>query len=461
MKGITGSRSAGGILLLTDHDDRACCVLGTSLADGPQHRPGEAADSPTADDEKFGPFGGLDQRLRRVALDKVFLQPWRLPARKDGAQLLREPLPRLLQIEVRVDRRSAPAPGGRRVPDIDRLHGTADHPCVMHRPPQRGTGGRRSVHAHDHPWNKFRGLHGDLTQQGLPVLHVARTGASEEGPTGPGRAIGAGSGSGRSAHDVPGGMGEPGSDGKPSQAVEDVMHGSVYTVSDVMTRTVVALAAGATFKEIVRTVEGQRISALPVVDTRKRVIGVVSEADLLRKEEFRDSAPDRGPRARPPEGLEKAQAITAADLMTFPAVTVHPGATLAQAARLMARHKIKRLPVVDDDGVLRGIVSRSDLLRVFLRPDHDIAEEIRHEVLAGRLPDGIDSVRVEVNEGVVTLTGRVPDTSVVPLAVRLVRSVEGVVDVRPELTGPPHRPALEPDLAQEEEGRRSTPQPRA
>ncbi|MEU3090458.1 CBS domain-containing protein [Streptomyces massasporeus] len=239
------------------------------------------------------------------------------------------------------------------------------------------------------------------------------------------------------------------------------MHGSVYTVSDVMTRTVVALAAGATFKEIVRTVEGQRISALPVVDTHKRVVGVVSEADLLRKEEFRDSAPDRGPRARPPEGLEKAQAITAADLMTFPAVTVHPGATLAQAARLMARRKIKRLPVVDDEGVLRGIVSRSDLLRVFMRPDHDIAQEIRHEILAGRLPDGIDSVRVEVDEGVVTLTGRVPDTSVVPLAVRLVRSVEGVVDVRPELTGPPHRPALEPDLAREEEERRYTRQPRA
>ncbi|MGW7496306.1 CBS domain-containing protein [Streptomyces luteogriseus] len=209
-----------------------------------------------------------------------------------------------------------------------------------------------------------------------------------------------------------------------------------------MTRTVVALAAGANFKEIVRTVEGQRISALPVVDTRKRVVGVVSEADLLRKEEFRDSAPGRGPRARPPEGLEKAQAVTAADLMTSPPVTVHPDATVARAARLMARRKVKRLPVVDDDGVLRGIVSRSDLLRVFLRPDHDIAREIRHEVLAGRLPDGIDSVRVEVNEGVVTLTGSVPDTSVVPLAVRLVRSVEGVVDVRPELTGPPHRPSL-------------------
>ncbi|MFH9861108.1 CBS domain-containing protein [Streptomyces sp. NPDC017202] len=225
------------------------------------------------------------------------------------------------------------------------------------------------------------------------------------------------------------------------------MTGSEYRVSDVMTRTVVALAAGATFKDIVRTVEVQRISALPVLDSGNRVLGVVSEADLLRKEEFRDSAPDRGPRARPPAGLEKAQAVTAADLMTSPAVTVRPDATLAQAARAMARHGVKRLPVVDGDGVLKGIVSRSDLLRVFLRSDRDIAEEVRREVVLGRFPDPIESVGVEVHEGVVTLTGRVRDLSVVPLAVRLVRSVEGVVDVRCALTGPPHRPALEPDIS--------------
>lgn len=225
------------------------------------------------------------------------------------------------------------------------------------------------------------------------------------------------------------------------------MTGSEYRVSDVMTRTVVALAAGATFKDIVRTVEVQRISALPVLDTGNRVVGVVSEADLLRKEEFRDSVPDRGARARPPAGLEKARAVTAADLMTSPAVTVRPDATLAQAARAMARHGVKRLPVVDGDGVLKGIVSRSDLLRVFLRSDRDIAEEVRREVVLGRFPDPIESVGVEVHEGVVTLTGRVRDLSVVPLAVRLVRSVEGVVDVRCALTGPPHRPALEPDIS--------------
>lgn len=100
----------------------------------------------------------------------------------------------------------------------------------------------------------------------------------------------------------------------------------------------------------------------------------------------------------------------------------------------MARHGVKRLPVVDDRGVLIGIVSRSDLLKVFLRSDEAIAQEVRHQVVAGRFPVPLDSVRVRVREGVVTLAGEVADTSVVPLALRLVRSVEGVVDVRSEIT---------------------------
>jgi CBS-domain-containing membrane protein len=225
------------------------------------------------------------------------------------------------------------------------------------------------------------------------------------------------------------------------------MQGSQYTVSDVMTGTVVALAGGATFKEIVRTMRQWGVSALPVLDDRRRVIGVVSEADLLRKEEFRDR--DAEPPGRPdrPPGAAKAVAVTAGELATVPPVTVRADATLARAARLMARHGVKRLPVVDDDGVLSGIVSRSDLLKVFLRDDEDIAEEIRRHVVTGRFPLPFASVDVEVREGVVTLTGQVPDTSLVPLAERLVRSVEGVVDVRSEVTGPRRRPVLEPDLA--------------
>ncbi|MGV9343584.1 CBS domain-containing protein [Streptomyces spiralis] len=224
------------------------------------------------------------------------------------------------------------------------------------------------------------------------------------------------------------------------------MQDSQYTVGDVMTPTVVALAGGATFKEIARTMRQWGVSAMPVLDGFGRVVGVVSEADLLRKEEFRDSDPDwPGERPRPADAA-RARAVTAEELMSTPAVTVHPGAGLARAARLMARHGVKRLPVVGDDGVLTGIVSRCDLLKVFLRSDEDIAEEVRRQVVAGRFPVTPDALRVTVREGVVTLTGRVPDTSLMPLAVRLVRSVEGVVDVRCLLAGPPRRPALEPDL---------------
>ncbi|MGW5128672.1 CBS domain-containing protein [Streptomyces sp. NPDC004069] len=229
------------------------------------------------------------------------------------------------------------------------------------------------------------------------------------------------------------------------------MQGSQYTVGDVMTPTVVALAGGAMFKEIVRTMEQWGVSAMPVLDGRGRVLGVVSEADLLRKEELRDNDPalPGGP-PRPVAGSRsaKARAVTAEELMNTPAVTVHPAAPLGRAARLMARHGVKRLPVVGDDGVLVGIVSRSDLLKVFLRGDDDIAGEVRRRVVAAGFLT--ESVGVAVREGVVTLTGRVPDASRVPLAIRLARGVEGVVDVRCDLTGPRRRPLLEPDLADEQ-----------
>jgi CBS domain-containing protein len=167
---------------------------------------------------------------------------------------------------------------------------------------------------------------------------------------------------------------------------------------------------------------------------------VVSEADLLPKEEFRDGDPDRYTQLRRLPDLAKAGAVTAEDLMTAPAVTVRANATLAQAARAMAHAKVKRLPVVDDMGLLEGVVSRGDLLKVFLRDDEDIAEEVRREVVSYLFRAPLSPVRVQVHDGVVTLAGRVRDTSLVPVAARLVRAVEGVVDVEFELTGPSGQP---------------------
>ncbi|WP_329523505.1 CBS domain-containing protein [Streptomyces jietaisiensis] len=202
-----------------------------------------------------------------------------------------------------------------------------------------------------------------------------------------------------------------------------------HTVSDVMTHTTVAVGRDAPFKDIVTLMQEWKVSALPVLEGEGRVVGVVSEADLLLKEEFRDSDPDRLTQLRRLPDLAKAGALTAADVMTAPAVTVHPGATLGEAARIMARRRVKRLPVVNAEGLLEGVVSRADLLKVFLRTDEELAEEVRRDVVEPLLPAFRGKVGVRVSNGVVTLTGRVVNTSVVPLATRMARTVEGVVDV--------------------------------
>ncbi|WFB11419.1 CBS domain-containing protein [Streptomyces sp. LX-29] len=214
------------------------------------------------------------------------------------------------------------------------------------------------------------------------------------------------------------------------------MHGAPHIVSDVMTQTVVAVGRDATFKEIVETLARWKVSALPVLAGEGRVIGVVSEADLLPKEGFRDGDPTRYEQlSRLPE-LTKAGAVTAGELMSTPAVTVHANATLAETARVMTHRHIKRLPVVDDEGRLTGIVSRIDLLKVFLRPDEEIEEEVRREVVRAVFPDPERPIRVTVREGVVTLSGQIGDISLVPVAARLIRAVEGVVDFVNEMTGP-------------------------
>ncbi|MGC5561802.1 CBS domain-containing protein [Streptomyces sp. FR-108] len=212
------------------------------------------------------------------------------------------------------------------------------------------------------------------------------------------------------------------------------MHGTPHVVSDVMTHAVATVDRNASFKEIVRTMQERKVSALPVVGEEGRVVGVVSEADLLPKEEFRDSDPDRYTQLRRLSDLAKAGAVTAEELMTSPALTTAPDATLAQAARTMARAKVKRLAVVDASGSLHGIVSRADLLKVFLRDDEEVAEEVRREVVSYLFPMPSCSVRTEVRDGVVKLSGRIRDTSLVPVAARLARAVEGVVDVEFDLS---------------------------
>ncbi|MER5601043.1 CBS domain-containing protein [Streptomyces sp. NPDC002265] len=222
------------------------------------------------------------------------------------------------------------------------------------------------------------------------------------------------------------------------------MTGTAYSVSDVMSQTVVAVGRDAPFKEIVRTMEQWKVSAMPVLEGEGRVVGVVSEADLLPKEEFRDEEQSLSQQRRRLLDVAKAGATTAGELMSTPAVTVHPDATLAQAARIMAVRHVKRLPVVDGIGMLQGIVSRADLLKVFLRSDEEIEDEVRRTVVSCLFPGFSHGVHVSVQEGVVTLRGHIRDTSLISVAVRLAHAVEGVVDVEPQLTGESTEPGGPP-----------------
>ncbi|PWI13238.1 hypothetical protein DI272_03155 [Streptomyces sp. Act143] len=212
-------------------------------------------------------------------------------------------------------------------------------------------------------------------------------------------------------------------------------------VGSVMTTDVVRAQYGTPFKEVARLLGEHRISGLPVVDEDERVVGVISETDLMvrqadapdpyePKKRFRFAALTRRGRAR----AVKARARTAGRLMTAPPVTVFADDTIVEAARTMAEHHIERLPVLDEEQRLVGIVTRRDLLQVFLRPDADIRAEIIDEVLVRALWLPPRSVEVTVVQGVVTLSGHMERKSETEIAVSMTRQIDGVVDVVSKLT---------------------------
>jgi CBS domain-containing protein len=208
---------------------------------------------------------------------------------------------------------------------------------------------------------------------------------------------------------------------------------NLATVGDYMTVDVAVLRPDDHFKEIVRVLAERGVSGAPVVDETGCVIGVVSEADILHKEEFRPVTEEtrryfESNRLR--AGWGEAGGETASELMSFPATTVTAHTPIARAARLMAERGVKRLPVVGEDGTLVGIISRADIMGVFLVPDH----EIREKVVERSLWVDPGRVQVEVAEGVVTLSGQINCKSLIPIVVALARSADGVVDVVDKLS---------------------------
>jgi CBS-domain-containing membrane protein len=207
-------------------------------------------------------------------------------------------------------------------------------------------------------------------------------------------------------------------------------------VRDVMTTEVVTAEPSTPFKEIAARLAQHRISAVPVVDAGRRVLGIVTEADLLLKQEHPDPKPDSSliwTRRRRRERA-KAAAAVAGKLMTAPAVTVSPTATVTEAARRMHTARVKRLPVVDETGQLLGIVSRGDLLKVFIRPDEAIRNEIIDEVIVGVLMMDPSRFFIDVDDGVVMLEGKAERRSLIPSLVHAVHHVEGVVRVENRLS---------------------------
>lgn len=207
------------------------------------------------------------------------------------------------------------------------------------------------------------------------------------------------------------------------------------TVKDVMTTRVVSAKRTATYKELAQRMRQYRVSAFPVVDESMQVIGVVSESDLLLKEAFAED-PGIITGILRHKDVEKAEAVTAFELMSSPAVTVSPDDSVEHAARLMYGRKVKRLPVVDKAGTLVGIVSRTDVLAVFDRSDEQIRAEIVNDVIVRGFIQDPRQFSVQVKDGIVTLAGS-PDTSGLGHdLISQVRHVQGVVAVRDRLAYP-------------------------
>ena len=220
------------------------------------------------------------------------------------------------------------------------------------------------------------------------------------------------------------------------------------TVGGLMTpvERVVTVRPGTPYKEIARLLTEHGISALPVVGDAEKVLGIVSEADLLSEE----SRSHVGQPALPPltpaqaHSRHKSEAATAGELMSAPAITVTPEDDVSEAARLLENHRIKRMPVVDSIGRLVGIVSRHDVLRLFLRSDRELQDEVR-TLLVDELwidPKGWNAI---VEQGTVYLSGRMDRRSTVRIAESTVRRIDGVVAVENALTYDEDDSALKPE----------------
>ena len=194
-----------------------------------------------------------------------------------------------------------------------------------------------------------------------------------------------------------------------------------WRVRDVMTYEVVSVLPDTPFKQCVEMVRAHRVGALPVLDSSGRLLGILTESDLLSQEV-----------ARPDDSRRSAR--LADEAMTRALVTVDPGVTLAEAARLMHSALVRHLLVIDGGGRLVGIVARADLLKVVLRSAESIRREVEDELLPRTFGIPHGSLEIEVRDGVVKIGGEVETESLARLVLAFVERVEGVVAVEGTLS---------------------------
>jgi CBS domain-containing protein len=224
---------------------------------------------------------------------------------------------------------------------------------------------------------------------------------------------------------------------------------SMLTVRDVMTFSVISVHPSTPLKEVAQALIDNAISGMPVVGVDGAVLGVVSEADLLVKEQGADAIRHRplarffGESRESRAQLVKLGAITAADAMTAPALTITSGRSIHQAAAIMTARRVNRLPVVDD-GRLVGIISRADLVRAYVRSDDELAETIRQDVILRIMWLDPAMFTVVVKDGVVSISGRVERRSTAETIESSVKMVPGVVDVHASVSWSMDDRTLEP-----------------
>jgi CBS domain-containing protein len=192
-------------------------------------------------------------------------------------------------------------------------------------------------------------------------------------------------------------------------------------VVDLMTTEVIAVSRETGLRDAARLMFRNRVSGLPIVDDAGALVGIITEADFLRLEvERHEGTRDNGD--------------TVGDVMSRGVVTVSPNVEIYEAAKIMAVQEIKRLPVVDEDNRLLGVISRSDIVSIFTRPDDVIEDEIREDLIRRVLFIDPDGVQVEVTNGVVTLSGQVATRSEARMLEELTNRLDGVLGVESKLT---------------------------